>query len=149
MKKFRMKLPIYITVLIALCIPIELYVAVRYIIALAITPSVNVKAITVASLLLLLTAILVVICTGILIFPYYVIKGKKLTSYMGIITITFAIKDIQSLIYFKDQGKLVMYYGKDKHQVLLLSETKFEDFTKSLREINPEIIYDNKINEND
>ena len=42
-----------------------------------------------------------------------------------------------------------MYTNTDKFIVLLLAESKHEDFIRALREENPKILYDNKINETD
>lgn len=148
-KKFRIKLPVYIIVLLSVAAALEAYLTVRFIITLVTTPTVNVQRIIVFTLLLMLTVILLAICTGAVAYSYYVIKGEKLKTCIGIITTSYDIKGITEIIYFKAQGKLVMYYGKEKFTVILLPETKHEDFVKALREVNPEIIYDNKINEND
>jgi len=42
-----------------------------------------------------------------------------------------------------------MYMKNEKFIVIMLAESKHEAFVKALREINPQIVYDNKINEND
>ena len=92
---------------------------------------------------------LLVLCAGILVYPYYTVKNGRLYSSMGILHTSYDLADVTELMYFKAQGKLVMYFSAEKFVVIMLAESKHDDFVKALREVNPKIIYDNKINEND
>ena len=141
MKRFRMKQPFYIILILALGSACGVFAAVY--------PPLNAFRMILFILLIVLALFLLVLCAGVLVYPYYVVKNGKLYSVMGILHTSYPIENISELTYFKAQGKLVMYMTNDKFLVIMLSESKHEDFMKALREINPQIVYDNKINEND
>lgn len=149
MKKFRMKISVLVTVMLALGAACGLAGAVFNIIGLVNTPPDNALRYAVLVLLIILAIFLLVLCASILIFPYYVIKGKRLHMFTGLINTSYDTEDITEIVYFKSQDKLVMYLSNDKFIILLLPKIKHEDFLKALRAVNPKIIYDNKINETD
>ena len=149
MKRFRMKQPFYIILILALGSACGVFAAVYHIVQLVNTPPLNAFRMILFILLIVLALFLLVLCAGVLVYPYYVVKNGKLYSVMGILHTSYPIENISELTYFKAQGKLVMYMTNDKFLVIMLSESKHEDFMKALREINPQIVYDNKINEND
>lgn len=147
MKKFRMKLPVYIVVLLALGAACGVVAGVFN--ALKISAAANAQGVVLLILLIALAAVLTALCAGVLICPCYCVKNGRLYSRMGLLRTSYDAADITELVYFKAQGKLVMYTSSDKFVVLLLAESKHEDFIKALREENPKIVYDNKINETD
>lgn len=149
MKRFRMKQPFYIIIMLALGSACGIFAAVYHIVQLARTPSVNTPRLILLVLMILLALFLLILCAGVLIYPYYTVKNGKLYSSMGVLHTSYSVSEISELTYFKAQGKLVMYLTNDKFLVIMLSESKHEAFVKALREINPLIVYDNKINEND
>lgn len=149
MKKFRMKQPVYIVVILALGVLCGLFAAVVNIVKAARTPAVNISHLLLLILLVALALFLLVLCAGVLVYPYYQVKNGKLYSVMGILHTSYDLSDVTELVYFKAQGKLVMYLSSEKFVVIMLPEQKHEDFVKALREVNPQIVYDNKINEND
>ena len=149
MNKFRMKQPVYIIGMLALGAAGGVFAAVINLINLIKTPSVNTQRLILLILLVALALFLLVLCAGVLVYPYYTVKNGKLYSSMGLIHTSYSIEEISELTYFKAQGKLVMYMKNEKFIVIMLAESKHEAFVKALREINPQIVYDNKINEND
>lgn len=149
MKRFRMKQPVYIIVILVLGSLCGVFAAVVNIVKAAQTPSVNISRLLLLILLVALALFLLVLCAGILVYPYYTVKNGRLYSSMGILHTSYDLADVTELMYFKAQGKLVMYFSAEKFVVIMLAESKHDDFVKALREVNPKIIYDNKINEND
>ena len=147
MKKFRMKLPPYIVVLLALGALCGIAAVVFN--ALKFNGVLTVPVTILLVLLIVLALVLTARCAGVLLYPYYVVGKGKLFSRMGLLRTSYDVNDITELIYYKSHGKLVMYTNTDKFIVLLLAESKHEDFIRALREENPKILYDNKINETD
>ncbi len=149
MQKFRIKVSFFVNALLALCAIVAGYIAATTFITLLKTQNDGIVRILISVALLCLAAFLLALFLSSLIYQYYRINDGKLKMCLGFIVITYSINDISEVIYYKDKRKLVAYYGEDKFTIILLSEEKHEDFIKELRKINPEIIYDNKINEND
>lgn len=147
MKKFRMKQPKYLIALFSVCVAVELYLLVLSILWLTTTPVENTSRFCTLILFIVLILLSLSICLGSLIYPCYSVKKGKLKLILGIIFITYDLSDVSEIIYFKDKEKLVMYYG-EKFIIILLPRQKHDAFVKSLREINPSIIYDNKVSEN-
>lgn len=149
MQKFRIKVSFFVNALLFLCAIVAGYIATTTFITLLKTQNDGIVRILISVALLCLAAFLLALFLSSLIYQYYSVKDGKLKLRLGFIAITYSIDDVSEVIYFKDKQKLVMYYGEDKFTIILLSEEKHENFIKALRKINPEIIYDNKINEND
>lgn len=139
-------MPVLPTVLICLCLPLDLYSIIRAIILLA-AGRINALLFVPALILLLFIGAL---CVSVLAFSYYAVGKDKLCVRLGLAVISYPISEISAVIYFKAQKKLVFYYGeKNKFRIVLLAESKHEDFVMTLREMNPQIIYENKVDEND
>ena len=147
MKRFRMKLPVYIVLLLALGAASGAVAVVFNV--LKIFSAATVQGVVLLALLIALALLLTALCAGVLVYPYYTVKNGRLYSVMGVLRASYDVNEISELVYFKAQGKLVMYTVSDKFTVLLLAESKHEAFIKALRAQNPKILYDNKINETD
>lgn len=147
MKKFRMKLPVYIVLLLALGAASGAVAVVFNV--LKIFSAATAQGVVLLALLIALALLLTALCAGVLVYPYYAVKNGRLYSVMGVLRASYDVNEISELVYFKAQGKLVMYTVSDKFTVLLLAESKHEAFIKALRAQNPKILYDNKINETD
>ncbi len=147
MKRFRMKLPVYIVLLLALGAASGAVAVVFNV--LKIFSAATAQGVVLLALLIALALLLTALCAGVLVYPYYAVKNGRLYSVMGVLRASYDVNEISELVYFKAQGKLVMYTVSDKFTVLLLAESKHEAFIKALRAQNPKILYDNKINETD
>lgn len=80
---------------------------------------------------------------------YYTIKGNKLCLYIGLIPFKTNIDDIVEFNYFKKQEKLVMYLKDNKYTIIVIDQKDNEDFVFTLREVNKNIIYENKTSNNE
>ncbi len=147
MKRFRMKLPVYIVLLLALGAASGAVAVVFNV--LKIFSAATAQGVVLLALLIALALLLTALCASVLVYPYYTVKNGRLYSVMGVLRASYDVNEISELVYFKAQGKLVMYTVSDKFTVLLLAESKHEAFIKALRAQNPKILYDNKINETD
>ena len=142
-----MKLPVYIVLLLALGAASGAVAVVFNV--LKIFSAATAQGVVLLALLIALALLLTALCAGVLVYPYYAVKNGRLYSVMGVLRASYDVNEISELVYFKAQGKLVMYTVSDKFTVLLLAESKHEAFIKALRAQNPKILYDNKINETD
>ena len=147
MKRFRMKLPVYIVLLLALGAASGAVAVVFNV--LKIFSAATAQGVVLLALLIAIALLLTALCAGVLVYPYYTVKNGRLYSVMGVLRASYDVNEISELVYFKAQGKLVMYTVSDKFTVLLLAESKHEAFIKALRAQNSKILYDNKINETD
>ena len=75
-----------------------------------------------------------------LIFSRYVIKGDKLVLSLGFIRIKYLIKDIVQTATFENGKYLVIYFKDAKFSRVMISKTRFQDFSKALKEVNSRII---------
>ena len=144
-----MKFPVYIIIILSLGVACGIAAATVNVVKAARTPAVNIPHLLLLILLVVLALFLLVLCAGVLVYPYYKVKNGRLYSVMGVLHTSYDLKEVTELVYFKAECKLVMYFTTEKFIVIMLSEQKHEDFVKALREVNPLIDYDNKINEND
>ena len=142
-----MKLPVYIVLLLALGAASGAVAVVFNV--LKIFSAATAQGVVLLALLIALALLLTALCASVLVYPYYTVKNGRLYSVMGVLRASYDVNEISELVYFKAQGKLVMYTVSDKFTVLLLAESKHEAFIKALRAQNPKILYDNKINETD
>ena len=101
---------------------------------------------TVSSIIMcVLCAFLGFLATSIMISGKYVVKNDAIISYMGIIKTVFPIKDVTEITHFKKSDKLVLYYKPDKYVVIVIDPLCYDDFVKTVRQINPMIIFDSQI----
>ncbi len=101
--------------------------------------------ITVYALIVLITAFLTVFAISVMLYGYYLIKGEFLYTQFGFISSKLKISEITEITHFKKSDKLVIYFENNKFAVIVISPTEYEDFIKSIREINQKIIYSTKI----
>ncbi len=92
-------------------------------------------------LLLLMSAILIVVILSMLIKSQYLLYEDKLVLQFGIIRTKYQLKQIFSVHLFKGAGKLAVYFDdfKTKFVNIVVKESWYDDFVKSLLELNPNI----------
>ncbi len=85
-------------------------------------------------LMLFVSVILIFFGASVLFFSYYKISDEKLTLNIGVIKITYLLKNVKSLTLFDKQKKLVLYLKDDSYSVIVIKENKFNEFVKSVTE---------------
>ncbi len=92
-------------------------------------------------ILFFVSILLAVIVIAILIRSEYVINDKELILSFGIIRTKYLIKDICSIHLFKGANKLTVYFDdfKTKYTVIVVKESWYDDFIKTLSERKPSI----------
>ncbi len=145
MKKFKFKFsPVLITMLILLLAVSVLGLTlnlIRFFNPLS-SEYLGVKPIifAVLSLVLFLTAVLTIFFSG------YKIKNNELYFFVGLIKITLDIKKVL-LIKELNKKRLFLVYNDGKFTAIIINQKEFSSFIKSLKEINPKIIYESAENQ--
>lgn len=101
------------------------------------------------SITLFLDFLLTVFALSVLFYGYYVIKGDKFYAFFGFIRSSFQIKDIISFAHFKKSDKLVAYFKNGKYTVIVIDKNEYDAFITEIRKINPEILFESKIDGED
>lgn len=145
MKKFKFKFsPVLITMLILLLAVSVLGLTlnlIRFFNPLS-SEYLGVKPIifAVLSLVLFLTAVLTIFFSG------YKIKNNELYFFVGLIKITLDIKKVL-LIKELNKKRLFLVYNDGKFTAIIINQKEFSSFIKTLKEINPKIIYESAENQ--
>ena len=79
----------------------------------------------------------------------YVIKDGKLYTCFGFIRTKIEVEKITAVIHFKKSDKLVIYFNQNKYAVVVISPSEYDNFISALREVNPKIAFDNRIDGED
>ena len=101
------------------------------------------------SVIVLLNLALVVMDVSVMVYGCYVIKDGALYSNFGLIRTKSDVKDIVQISHFKKSDKLVVYFKDAKYTVIIICPEKYDDFIFSIREINPAILYESRIDGED
>ena len=145
MKKFKFKFsPVLITMLILLLAVSVLGLTlnlIRFFNTLS-SEYLGVKPIifAVLSLVLFLTAVLTLFFSG------YKIKNNELYFFVGLIKITLDIKKVL-LIKELNKKRLFLVYNDAKFTAIIINQKEFSSFIKTLKEVNPKIIYESAENQ--
>ena len=145
MKKFKFKFsPVLITMLILLLAVSVLGLTlnlIRFFNPLS-SEYLGVKPIifAVLSLVLFLTAVLTIFFSG------YKIKNNELYFFVGLIKIALDIKKVL-LIKELNKKRLFLVYNDGKFTAIIINQKEFSSFIKTLKELNPKIIYESAENQ--
>ncbi len=149
MKKFKFSYSVLVKVLLAIVLLLSLAGLVWNVFNVVEFIKISTFKGIVYILLVLLIAILVIITLGIIFYGTYVIDGDTLYSYFGVIKTKANIKDMVEIAHFKKSNKLVVYFKDAKYTVIIISPTLYDEFIKAIREVNPQVIYETKIDGED
>lgn len=89
----------------------------------------------------LLSLILLILVLSALFCAKYVVGGKYLFFYFGLIRTKTDIREIFQLTLFKEQDKLVIYFKNQKYAVVLIDKKFYDDFYGALKAVNPDILF--------
>ena len=144
MKKFKFKFNGLVWGLLALCILASIGGLIWNVITL-IDAIKRADKIVVNGLITGFNALLALLVISVTTYSRYVVKDGKLYTRFGIIFNKVDLKKIVQFTHFKKSNKLVAYFKSAEYTVIVISPEEFEDFILTVRKINPEIIYDSKI----
>ena len=101
------------------------------------------------SIIIVLTAFLLIFALSVALYGKYVIKSGFVYSYFGFVRSKFAISEVTEITHFKKSDKLVLYFKDNSYTVIVISPEFYNDFVLSLREQNKAIIFSAKIDGED
>ncbi len=84
-----------------------------------------------------------------MLYGCYTVKGSTLYCNFGVVKTSYDIKDVVCITHFKKSDKLVVYFKDAKYTVIVIDNKLYDDFIATLREINPSIAYDTRIDGED
>lgn len=92
--------------------------------------------------------ILLVLSLSFIINKKYTVNNDYVILSSGFVQIKYKINDIISFSHFKSSDKLVAYFAENKYTVIIISPKYYDEFVKTVKTVNPAIIYsvDDKIN---
>lgn len=92
-------------------------------------------------LILLMSGLLTVIIISMLIKSQYILYDDNFVLQFGLIRTKYELKKIYSVHLFKGAGKLAVYFDdfKTKYVMVVVKESWYDDFVKTLLELNPNI----------
>lgn len=143
MSKFKYKKSILITVAVAILMALAVAGCVLNIIN--IVKSVGETLQIIGYIVALAICLFTLACAiGVFFFSFYTVSEDAVTIRYGIFYEKIVFSSITAVTVFKRTDALVMYYGNNKYQVILTDTENYDNFVKSLLEINPDIAYDVK-----
>ena len=104
---------------------------------------------TTYSIILAFSILLCVVVISVMIYGKYIIKDGKLYTCFGFIRTKIEVEKITAIIHFKKSDKLVIYFNQNKYAVIVVSPAEYDNFVNALREVNPKIAFDNRIDGED
>lgn len=100
-------------------------------------------------LISLLSFAVFVLAISMMVYGCYTVKDGYLISNFGLIKSKSKISDVIEITHFKKSDKLVIYFKEGAFSVIMIAPKNYDDFVLSLREVNPEISFDNRIDGED
>ena len=149
MKSFRFKYTVLIWVLLTAILWLSLAGVGWNIFNVIEFSRLNAVKTTTYSIILVFSALLCIVVIGVMVYGKYVIKDGKLYTCFGFIRTKIEVEKITAVINFKKSDKLVIYFNQNKYAVVVISPSEYDNFISTLREVNPKIAFDNRIDGED
>lgn len=145
MKKFRFNFSTIIWVLLSVVVLLFIAGAVFNVLSIVEFVRVGSKKVITYCAILVICMLGVIFTASILAFSFYKIKGDKIYTCLGLLITKIKIEDVVLITHFKKSDKLVVYLKDNTYFVVLIKNTYFDPFVMALREANPKILYDARI----
>jgi len=149
MKSFRFKYTVLIWVLLTAILCLSLAGVGWNIFNVIEFSRLNAVKTTTYSIILVFSALLCIVVISVMVYGKYVIKDGKLYTCFGFIRTKIEVEKITAVIHFKKSDKLVIYFNQNKYAVVVISPSEYDNFISALREVNPKIAFDNRIDGED
>ncbi len=149
MKSYKFRYSIAIWVLLGLLIALSIVGVVWNIYNIIAFFSIDWIKVATFTVICALAMVLVVFGVSVAVYGRYTVKGGQLTSCFGFLKTKYDICDIVEITHFKKSNKLVTYFSDQTYTVIVIDPNEYTDFVMTIREINPQIIYDTQIDGED
>ena len=93
-------------------------------------------------IILFLVTVLAVIDLSIMVGGKYTIKDKTLITHFGLFKSKIDLSDATAVILYKKSNKLVLYYAYQKYTVIMIHESRYDDFVAAVRKENKKITFE-------
>ncbi len=101
------------------------------------------------ALIIIISLFLTIFVLSVIFYGNYVVKGEYIYTCFGFFRAKYKIHDVVCISLFKKSSKLVAYFKDQTYTVIVIDQSFYDDFVLSIRKINPQIIYDTKIDGED
>lgn len=145
MKKFKINYTSLVITLICVCIAIFVAGLVFAIVRLVDVYKLDKINAVIYVIIIALDLVLLTFTISLLFFSKYCLTADKLILSFGFIKVIYEINEIIEINHFKKTDKLVVYFNNQKYTVILISSKNYDEFIKSVRQINRAILFDEKI----
>lgn len=142
---FKLKMPAFLRVLLVLVVLLAEVGFLWNIYNLIYFVGVGGFKIVTYALLVVLTGSLSAIAVSIACRCHYTVKNKMVCLHFGVFKIKTYLDDVSEITHFKKSDKLVMYFSDAKFAVVMIDKKDYDVFVLAVREQNPKIVYDVRI----
>ena len=97
-------------------------------------------------ILLLVCLVMLAFAVWIYFFSYYLIEEDGFKLVFGPIKMVVDVKTITEICLFKQKDTLVVYFGEENYQIILIKKEEYDAFFDAVKTINPSIFYSVKEN---
>lgn len=101
------------------------------------------------TLMIIITAALILFVISVMVYGRYVVTEKYLIQYFGLVKNKTELSKIIAITHFKKSDKLVAYFSDQKYTVIVISPTLYDTFVLSVRDKNPSVVFDSRIDGED
>ena len=100
----------------------------------------------VIAFIILLLVCLVMLAFGVWIyfFSYYLIEEDGFKLVFGPIKNVVEISAITEVCLYKEKGSLVVYFGDDNYQIILIKKEEYDAFYDAIKSLNQSVFYNVK-----
>ena len=95
-------------------------------------------------ILLLVCLVMLAFAVWIYLFSYYLIDTDNFKLVFGPIKTVVEISAITEVCLYKEKGSLVIYFGDENYQIILIKKEEYDAFYDAIKAVNPAVFYNVK-----
>ena len=95
-------------------------------------------------ILLLVCLVMLAFAVWIYFFSYYLIEEDGFKLVFGPIKNVVEISAITEVCLYKEKGSLVVYFGDDSYQIILIKKEEYDAFYDAIKSLNQSVFYNVK-----
>ena len=97
-------------------------------------------------ILLLVCLVMLAFAVWIYFFSYYLIDENDFKLVFGPIKTTVDVKTVTEVCLHKEKNTLVIYFGEENYQIILIKKEEYDAFYDAIKAVNPTVFYNVKEN---
>ena len=95
-------------------------------------------------ILLLVCLVMLAFAVWIYFFSYYLVEEDGFKLVFGPIKNVVEISAITEVCLYKEKGSLVVYFGDDNYQIILIKKEEYDAFYDAIKSLNQSVFYNVK-----